>query len=104
MTHRFLLVLTFNHLDILICAVHMHVCMCGGCVCVCRTIITGICYLATFVFAANSIGLTLYSLQLALNLDPPSSSPTNDSIDKKRELLSDSPSSEEERSPEQEQR
>ncbi|CAM6011794.1 unnamed protein product [Sphagnum balticum] len=68
-----------------------------------RTIITGICYLATFVFAANSIGLTLYSLQLALNLDPPSS-PTNDSIDKKRELLSDSPSSEEERSPEQEQR
>lgn len=69
-----------------------------------RTIITGLCYLATFVFAANSIGLTLYSLQLALNLDPPSSSPTNDSIDKKRELLSDSPSSEEERSPEQEQR
>ncbi|CAM6037919.1 unnamed protein product [Sphagnum compactum] len=69
-----------------------------------RTIITGICYLATFVFAANSIGLTLYSLQLALNLDPPPSSPTNDSIDKKRELLSDSPSSEEERSPEQEQR
>ncbi|CAK9198986.1 unnamed protein product [Sphagnum jensenii] len=68
-----------------------------------RTIITGICYLATFVFAANSIGLTLYSLQLALNLDPPSS-PTNDSIDKKRELLSDSPSSEEERSSEQEQR
>jgi len=68
-----------------------------------RTIITGICYLATFVFAANSIGLTLYSLQLALNLDPPPS-PTNDSIDKKRELLSDSPSSEEERSSEQEQR
>ncbi|CAK9861738.1 unnamed protein product [Sphagnum jensenii] len=68
-----------------------------------RTIITGICYLATFVFAANSIGLTLYSLQLALNLDTPSS-PTNDSIDKKRELLSDSPSSEEERSSEQEQR
>ncbi|CAK9198897.1 unnamed protein product [Sphagnum troendelagicum] len=68
-----------------------------------RTIITGICYLATFVFAANSIGLTLYSLQLALNLDPPSS-PTNDSIDKKRELLSDSPSSEEERSSEKEQR
>jgi hypothetical protein len=77
--------------------------MCGGCVYVCRTIITGICYLATFVFAANSIGLTLYSLQLALNLDPPPS-PTNDSIDKKRELLSDSPSSEEERSSEQEQR
>ncbi|KAG0622808.1 hypothetical protein M758_3G125200 [Ceratodon purpureus] len=33
-----------------------------------RTIITGMCYLATFVFAANSIGLTLLSLQLALNL------------------------------------
>ena len=33
-----------------------------------RTIITGLCYLATFVFAANSIGLTLLSLQLALNI------------------------------------
>ena len=33
-----------------------------------RTIVTGLCYLATFVFAANSIGLTLLSLQLALNL------------------------------------
>lgn len=33
-----------------------------------RTIITGMCYLATFVFAANSIGLTLLSLQLALNI------------------------------------
>ncbi|KAK9688857.1 hypothetical protein RND81_09G016300 [Saponaria officinalis] len=32
-----------------------------------RTIINGICYLATFVFGLNSIGLFLYSGQLALN-------------------------------------
>lgn len=32
----------------------------------CRTIITGICYLATFVFGINSAGLMLYALQLAL--------------------------------------
>lgn len=32
-----------------------------------RTIINGICYLATFVFAINSVGLFLYSGQLALN-------------------------------------
>lgn len=31
-----------------------------------RTIVNGICYLATFVFALNSIGLTLYSGQLAI--------------------------------------
>lgn len=31
-----------------------------------RTIINGICYLATFVFALNSVGLTLYSGQLAI--------------------------------------
>ncbi|KAF3332588.1 hypothetical protein FCM35_KLT02165 [Carex littledalei] len=31
-----------------------------------RTIITGICYLATFVFGINSVGLMLYALQLAL--------------------------------------
>lgn len=30
----------------------------------CRTIINGICYLATFVFGINSIGLVLYGLQL----------------------------------------
>lgn len=35
-----------------------------------RTIVTGLCYLATFVFAANSLGLTLYSLQLLFNLGP----------------------------------
>lgn len=39
-----------------------------------RTIINGLCYLATFVFAANSIGLTLYSIQLAFNLGQTQSS------------------------------
>ena len=38
---------------------------------VCRTIVTGLCYLATFVFAANSLGLCLYSIQIALNLGAP---------------------------------
>lgn len=33
----------------------------------CRTIINGLCYLATFVFGMNSVGLLLYSGQLALN-------------------------------------
>ncbi|KAF9587325.1 hypothetical protein IFM89_001315, partial [Coptis chinensis] len=32
-----------------------------------RTTINGICYLATFVFSINSVGLILYSGQLALN-------------------------------------
>ncbi|KAK3030251.1 hypothetical protein RJ639_039834 [Escallonia herrerae] len=32
-----------------------------------RTIINGLCYLATFVFGINSIGLMLYSVQLAIN-------------------------------------
>ncbi|KAL8507738.1 hypothetical protein ACS0TY_018329 [Phlomoides rotata] len=32
-----------------------------------RTIINGLCYLATFVFGANSVGLMLYSGQLAFN-------------------------------------
>lgn len=31
-----------------------------------RTIINGICYLATFVFGVNSVGLILYAGQLAL--------------------------------------
>ncbi|GBG79104.1 hypothetical protein CBR_g28819 [Chara braunii] len=35
-----------------------------------RTIIAGLCYLATFVFAANSIGLMLYAFQLLLGLNP----------------------------------
>lgn len=33
----------------------------------CRTIINGLCYLATFVFFFNSLGLFLYSGQLAIN-------------------------------------
>ncbi|PPS16437.1 hypothetical protein GOBAR_AA04139 [Gossypium barbadense] len=32
-----------------------------------RTIVNGLCYLATFVFGINSLGLFLYSGQLALN-------------------------------------
>ncbi|KAE9456406.1 hypothetical protein C3L33_11701, partial [Rhododendron williamsianum] len=32
-----------------------------------RTIINGLCYLATFVFGINSVGLFVYSAQLALN-------------------------------------
>ncbi|KAG5551285.1 hypothetical protein RHGRI_009640 [Rhododendron griersonianum] len=32
-----------------------------------RTIINGLCYLATFVFGINSLGLFVYSAQLALN-------------------------------------
>lgn len=32
-----------------------------------RTIVNGLCYLATFVFGINSIGLFLYSGQLVLN-------------------------------------
>lgn len=32
-----------------------------------RTIVNGLCYLATFVFGINSIGLLLYSGQLAIN-------------------------------------
>lgn len=32
-----------------------------------RTIVNGLCYLATFVFGINSIGLLLYSGQLAMN-------------------------------------
>ncbi|CAI0440938.1 unnamed protein product [Linum tenue] len=32
-----------------------------------RTIINGLCYLATFVFGLNSVGLVLYSAQLTMN-------------------------------------
>lgn len=34
---------------------------------ICRTIVNGICYLATFIFGINAVGLFLYSGQLALN-------------------------------------
>ncbi|KAJ3692266.1 hypothetical protein LUZ60_012616 [Juncus effusus] len=46
-----------------------------------RTIINGICYLATFVFGINSAGLMLYSIQLFLN-----SLFENDSDSKKSDL------------------
>ncbi|XVF04285.1 hypothetical protein REPUB_Repub05bG0069300 [Reevesia pubescens] len=32
-----------------------------------RTILNGLCYLATFVFGINSLGLFLYSSQVAIN-------------------------------------
>ncbi|KAE8667809.1 Carbamoyl phosphate synthetase B [Hibiscus syriacus] len=34
---------------------------------ICRTIVNGLCYLATFVYGFNSLGLFLYSGQLALS-------------------------------------
>lgn len=34
---------------------------------ICRTIINGLCYLATFVFGINGVGLILYAGQLAIN-------------------------------------
>ncbi|KAL3631442.1 hypothetical protein CASFOL_024426 [Castilleja foliolosa] len=43
-----------------------------------RTIINGICYLATFVFGFNSVGLFLYSGQLALDSTPPLNKPSED--------------------------
>ncbi|KAK1276731.1 hypothetical protein QJS04_geneDACA010916 [Acorus gramineus] len=45
-----------------------------------RTIVNGLCYLATFVFGINSIGLVLYSGQLALNsfMEPSMSEPASD--------------------------
>ncbi|CAA6665790.1 unnamed protein product [Spirodela intermedia] len=38
-----------------------------------RTIINGLCYLATFIFGINAVGLVLYSGQLAISslMDPP---------------------------------
>lgn len=46
-----------------------------------RTIVNGLCYLAAFIFAANSIGLALYSLQLAFNVVPTETPPIgNDKI------------------------
>ncbi|KAF7822674.1 DUF3082 domain-containing protein [Senna tora] len=51
-----------------------------------RTIVNGLCYLATFVFGINSIGLFLYSGQLAIN------SFMEDSTEKKAESKSESES------------
>ncbi|CAL9771272.1 unnamed protein product [Musa acuminata subsp. burmannicoides] len=48
-----------------------------------RTIINGLCYLATFVFGVNSIGLMLYAGQLALGsiTENPKTSPTSEKDD-----------------------
>lgn len=60
-----------------------------------RTIVTGMCYLATFVFAANAIGLTLLSLQLALNLggsddSKPKPSDSNSDLERTNSIEDDS--------------
>ncbi|KAJ0700855.1 hypothetical protein HanOQP8_Chr10g0372801 [Helianthus annuus] len=57
-----------------------------------RTIINGICYLATFVFGINSFGLILYSGQLALNSIAGDSS--SDRIQKQDETQQNSSGSE----------
>ncbi|RRT67997.1 hypothetical protein B296_00038734 [Ensete ventricosum] len=48
-----------------------------------RTVINGLCYLATFVFGVNSIGLILYAGQLALGsiTENPKTSPTSEKDD-----------------------
>ncbi|KAF7145667.1 hypothetical protein RHSIM_Rhsim04G0023000 [Rhododendron simsii] len=60
-----------------------------------RTIINGLCYLATFVFGINSLGLFVYSAQLALNsLMGDSSSEgtgTKDEAQKRSNLVEKSP-------------
>ncbi|KAI8557815.1 hypothetical protein RHMOL_Rhmol04G0039700 [Rhododendron molle] len=60
-----------------------------------RTIINGLCYLATFVFGINSVGLFVYSAQLALNsLMGDSSSEgtgTKDEAQKRSNLVEKSP-------------
>ncbi|CAI5499080.1 unnamed protein product [Closterium sp. Naga37s-1] len=45
-----------------------------------RTIVSGLVWLATFIFGLNSIGLTLYAFQLALGLDSPKDSPEETSL------------------------
>ncbi|CAI5950672.1 unnamed protein product [Closterium sp. NIES-64] len=44
-----------------------------------RTIVSGLVWLATFIFALNSLGLTLYAFQLALGIDSPKDSPVSGS-------------------------
>ncbi|KAL1363441.1 hypothetical protein HN51_011657 [Arachis hypogaea] len=48
-----------------------------------RTMITGLCYLATFIYGFSSIGLLLYSGQLATNISFMGRSVTGKKIDKK---------------------
>lgn len=59
-----------------------------------RTIINGLCYLATFVFGINSVGLFLYSGQLALN-SVFGDSKGNDAKPEDLDLSSESPSTKE---------
>ncbi|KAL1325626.1 hypothetical protein HN51_035681 [Arachis hypogaea] len=48
-----------------------------------RTMITGLCYLATFIYGFSSLGLLLYSGQLATNISFMGRSVTGKKIDKK---------------------
>ncbi|MED6168403.1 hypothetical protein PIB30_011293 [Stylosanthes scabra] len=48
-----------------------------------RTMITGLCYLATFIYGFSSVGLLLYSGQLATNISFMGRSVTGKKIDKK---------------------
>lgn len=53
-----------------------------------RTIINGICYLATFVFGINAVGLILYSGQLAINsfMENPSGTATSTKDEKQTNM------------------
>lgn len=71
-----------------------------------RTIINGLCYLATFVFGFNSLGLFLYSGQLALgSLSEGSASSDGKTTDEKESsslnLSSESPSTQEKKDTDQ---
>ncbi|KAL5989506.1 hypothetical protein ACLOJK_010398 [Asimina triloba] len=54
------------------------------------TIVNGLCYLATFVFGVNSVGLMLYAGQLALNF-PTEPSTSNPASSKENEPASEDP-------------
>ncbi|VFQ59742.1 unnamed protein product [Cuscuta campestris] len=56
-----------------------------------RTIVNGLFYLATCVFGMNSIGLFLYSGQLVLNLLSGSSTPSQETENKRQTQLSSDP-------------
>ncbi|VAH28364.1 uncharacterized protein LOC119353933 [Triticum dicoccoides] len=60
-----------------------------------RTIINGLCYLATFVFGINGVGLILYSLQLTFNslMDDDSSSSSVEKISEQSSTMASSSSS-----------
>lgn len=62
-----------------------------------RTLVNGLCYLATFIFGINSVGLFLYSGQLAINSLMEDS--TNKEIQSKGDEQLDSPNSTAESTP-----